>query len=179
MLFSMLHRSFQSTSTKREGGLRRRSLRRLLIEPLEGRRLLAGDVLNLSTLGGTNGFRLDGVAAFDNSGFRLSSAGDVNGDGFDDLIVGAYGVDSSGGDSGYSYVVFGGNCTCCMETRVGGDGNNTLTANQGAGAIIDILIGGCGNDSLIILASPQRMCGQAWKWFSSVLEDFCIVQDQV
>jgi hypothetical protein len=63
--------------------------------------------INLSTLDGTNGFRLDGVAAFDFSGISVSSAGDVNGDGFDDLIVGAYRADPNGIDSGSSYVVFG------------------------------------------------------------------------
>jgi hypothetical protein len=63
--------------------------------------------INLSTLDGTNGFRLDGVAANDRSGNSVSSAGDVNGDGFDDLIVGAFGADPNGNDSGSSYVVFG------------------------------------------------------------------------
>ncbi|MBF2090873.1 MAG: FG-GAP repeat protein, partial [Synechococcales cyanobacterium K32_A2020_035] len=62
---------------------------------------------NLSTLDGSNGFRLDGVAAFDNSGVSVSSAGDVNGDGVDDLIIGAFRADNNGGDSGSSYVVFG------------------------------------------------------------------------
>ncbi len=104
--------------------------------------------LNLSTLNGTNGFRLDGVAEFDNSGRSLSSAGDVNGDGFDDLIVGANRADPNGSYSGSSYVVFGGNFTGGMETQLGGDGNDTLTATQGPGAI-DILIGGSGDDILI------------------------------
>ena len=45
--------------------------------------------LDLSTLNGTNGFRLDGIDAGDISGFSVASAGDVNGDGFDDLIIGA------------------------------------------------------------------------------------------
>jgi hypothetical protein len=63
--------------------------------------------INLSTLDGSNGFRLDGVAAFDSSGRAVSAAGDVNGDGLDDLIVGASGADPNGSDSGSSYVVFG------------------------------------------------------------------------
>jgi hypothetical protein len=64
--------------------------------------------MNLSTLDGSNGFRLDGVAAGDYSGRSVSGAGDVNGDGFADLIIGAYGADPNGTTSGSSYVVFGG-----------------------------------------------------------------------
>ena len=64
-------------------------------------------VMNLSDLDGSNGFRLDGEAAFDYSGFSVSSAGDVNGDGFDDVIIGAPHTDWNGSNSGSSYVVFG------------------------------------------------------------------------
>ena len=63
--------------------------------------------LNLSDLDGDNGFRLDGGAAYDYSGYSVSNAGDVNGDGFDDVIIGAYGADPNGDGSGSSYVVFG------------------------------------------------------------------------
>ncbi|PXW89871.1 FG-GAP repeat protein [Nitrosomonas sp. Nm84] len=63
--------------------------------------------INLSSLDGSNGFRLDGVAAEDFSGYAVSNAGDVNGDGFDDVIVGARGSDPNGNSSGSSYVVFG------------------------------------------------------------------------
>ena len=52
--------------------------------------------INLSSLNGSNGFRLDGVAAGDDSGRSVSNAGDVNGDGFDDLIVGADKADPNG-----------------------------------------------------------------------------------
>ena len=61
----------------------------------------------LSALNGSNGFRIVGVAAGDYSGFPVASAGDVNGDGFADLIIGAYGADPNGSRSGASYVVFG------------------------------------------------------------------------
>ncbi|SEF77973.1 FG-GAP repeat-containing protein [Nitrosomonas ureae] len=63
--------------------------------------------MDLSSLDGSNGFRLDGVAEGDFSGLSVSSAGDVNGDGFDDLIVGAPQTDPNGAFSGSSYVVFG------------------------------------------------------------------------
>ncbi|MBP6366118.1 MAG: FG-GAP repeat protein [Nitrosomonas sp.] len=63
--------------------------------------------MELSSLDGSNGFRLDGVTAHDHSGWSVSSAGDVNGDGFDDVIVGAIGADPNGSYSGSSYVVFG------------------------------------------------------------------------
>jgi hypothetical protein len=48
-----------------------------------------GAGLNLSELNGSNGFAINGIAAVDQSGCSVSSAGDVNGDGFDDLIIGA------------------------------------------------------------------------------------------
>jgi FG-GAP repeat protein len=67
---------------------------------------LAGTV-ELSTLNGTNGFRLNGIAAGDESGFSVSGAGDVNGDGFDDLLIGAPRADPNGSGSGQSYLVYG------------------------------------------------------------------------
>ena len=45
--------------------------------------------IDLADLDGTNGFKISGEAAGDFSGFSVASAGDVNGDGFDDLIIGA------------------------------------------------------------------------------------------
>jgi hypothetical protein len=64
--------------------------------------------LELSALDGSNGFALNGVAAGDYSGRAVAGAGDVNGDGFDDLIVGAYaGRSERQRLAGQSYVVFG------------------------------------------------------------------------
>jgi uncharacterized repeat protein (TIGR02059 family) len=63
--------------------------------------------VELSSLNGTNGFRLDGAATLDNAGISVSAAGDINGDGFGDVIVGAVFADANAVNSGASYVVFG------------------------------------------------------------------------
>ncbi|MEO8350794.1 MAG: Calx-beta domain-containing protein [Chthoniobacteraceae bacterium] len=62
----------------------------------------------LTTLDGSTGFKLSGVATSNRSGSALAGAGDVNGDGFDDIVIGAYQADPNGRNSGASYVVFGG-----------------------------------------------------------------------
>ena len=64
--------------------------------------------VTLSSLDGANGFVLNGVAADDQSGYSVASAGDINGDGVSDLVIGAYGADPGGRAwAGSSYVVFG------------------------------------------------------------------------
>src|ERR687886_524179 len=69
-----------------------------------------GPTFNLWDLNGSNGFAINGIAANDWSGSSVSSAGDVNGDGFDDLIIGAKRADGNGiSYAGQSYVVFGSN----------------------------------------------------------------------
>ncbi|MDB9716584.1 integrin alpha [Amylibacter sp.] len=57
---------------------------------------MSNSKINLSTLIGTNGFTINGIDASDRSGYSVSSAGDVNGDGIDDLIIGAYSASPDG-----------------------------------------------------------------------------------
>jgi hypothetical protein len=57
---------------------------------------------------GSEGFILRGAETFDFAGYSVSGVGDVNGDGADDLLIGAYGVDPGNIDNaGASYLVFG------------------------------------------------------------------------
>ena len=68
------------------------------------------DIDLAAPLTAAQGFRIFGADAGDQSGCSVSSAGDVNGDGFDDLIVGARGGDASGNartNAGESAVIFG------------------------------------------------------------------------
>jgi len=51
-----------------------------------------------------------GKSATENSGYCITSAGDVNGDGFDDFLIGAYGKDGSGlskTNIGITYLILG------------------------------------------------------------------------
>ena len=123
-----------------------------------------GAALELSSLNGSNGFVLDGIDAGDFSGGSVSSAGDINGDGIDDIIIGAFGANPSGA----SYVVFGAASNAALigtngdDVLVGDEGNDSIEGRAGndvldgdesndelfGGKDADILIGGNGDDSL-------------------------------
>ena len=77
--------------------------------------------INVSSLNGSNGFVLNGINESDRSGASVSGAGDVNGDGINDLIIGADLADPNGSLSGESYVVFGG-------SNIGSSGSFNLSS---------------------------------------------------
>jgi hypothetical protein len=56
---------------------------------------------------GSSGLFLPGEEASDEAGYSVAGGGDLNGDGLDDLLLGAFGSDRGGDKSGAFYVVFG------------------------------------------------------------------------
>ena len=96
----------------------------------------------------------------DNSGYPVTGAGDVNGDGFDDLLIGAYENDDGGYNTGQTYLVLGKASGWAMDTDLSaadasfrGEGSSDHSGRSVSGAgdvngdgFDDILIGASGND---------------------------------
>ncbi|HEV2865166.1 MAG TPA: calcium-binding protein, partial [Allosphingosinicella sp.] len=108
-----------------------------------------------SALNGSNGFKILGGLAADKAGSKsVSFLGDVNGDGFDDLAIGApYGDD--GGTFGYTGEahVVAGRAPIGQVTRLGSAGSQTIRGGGSSDTLMgmggnDVLIGNGGNDTL-------------------------------
>ncbi|MBI4878539.1 MAG: FG-GAP repeat protein [Planctomycetes bacterium] len=69
---------------------------------------LASGQVDLSTLDGQNGFILDGTPGLARFGKDVAGAGDFNGDGMDDMVIGAPQEITAATHDGAAYVVFGG-----------------------------------------------------------------------
>jgi hypothetical protein len=123
--------------------------------------------LGVDAINGENGIRFTGVRAADRTGLSLSGGADINGDGFDDFVLGAPGADPgtpARSQAGQTFVVFGADFTQSVDQMgdlnsnvltgsvlpdriVGGTNDDTLLGNGGA----DVLRGGQGNDSISVL----------------------------
>jgi hypothetical protein len=86
----------------------------------DGTAWAVGNVLTnaVKPMDGTNGFRLDAGAAGDTLAQSITT-GDVNGDGYADIIVGASGAAYNGANSGAAYVIFGGAAAGVPKMRDG------------------------------------------------------------
>jgi hypothetical protein len=85
---------------------------------------------------GSSGFVVTGINADDQSGGALTASGDVNGDGFADLLIGANRADPRGlFDAGQAYLVFGRNNfppRILLRDLVDGDGTEGVVLNGAA-----------------------------------------------
>lgn len=135
--------------------------------------------VNLGSLG-AGGFRIGGADGGDLAGFSITAAGDVNGDGLADILLGAPGADPNGPGSGAAYVVYGKAGTAAVNLgslgaggfRIGGEGD----ADQAGFAVAsigdvngdglgDFLIGAPGNDeSGLDAGAAYLLFGRSGGW---------------
>ena len=114
-------------------------------------------VADLTLMGPADGFVIQGDVTLDNAGWSVAGAGDINNDGFDDIIVGAPKGNDGGGDAGEAYVIFGksaGFANIDLTTLAPADGFIIQgdAAGDQAGWSVDSAgdINGDGHDDLII-----------------------------
>lgn len=120
--------------------------------------------IDLATSSSSYGFKITGINSYDYAGYAVSGAGDVNNDGYDDIIISVPGADPNGKtDSGAVYIIFGNN-------RVLSDVNLlTFSSSQGfkvvgasAGDSIGGVVSGAGDinndgyDDVAIGAGPAN-----------------------
>ncbi len=90
--------------------------------------------VELSSLDGSDGFVLNGIDENDRSGSSVGNAGDVNGDGIDDMVIGAHRADPNGLSSGETYLVFGKSTNWAASLELASlDGNNGFVLNGAEG----------------------------------------------
>lgn len=129
--------------------------------------------IDLAALGAAEGFAIDGAAAGDRAGFAVADAGDVNGDGRPDVLVGAYTAGDNGRDtSGSAYVVFAGPASANVDLAALGDRGYRVegaTAGDRLGISVDAAgdVDGDGRADLLIGAdqAPNGGAGRAYVSF--------------
>ncbi|KAA5540459.1 hypothetical protein FYK55_20830 [Roseiconus nitratireducens] len=125
--------------------------------------------LDATSLDGSDGFRIDGLAAGDTLGFSVSGAGDLNDDGIQDVVVGAKNADATAPvrpGAGQAYVIFGKSmpfdATFDLSTLDGSNGFVVQPASEGdeLGAVVDN-VGDVNGDDIddVLVTAPQGNSG--------------------
>ena len=112
--------------------------------------------VELRQLDGNDGFRITGMGTRANFGFDVNNAGDINADGYDDLIIGAPGLDSA-------YLIFGGqefSEELDVKDLDGVTNGFRIVGNQGDGTGFSVAgagdVNGDGRDDLLVLSRSSR-----------------------
>ena len=77
--------------------------------------LISRDLLMEETISLSDLPQFHGTAENEQSGFRVSSAGDFNGDGLGDILIGSPNYDGVGTDSGRTFLVYGGSASPSLD----------------------------------------------------------------
>ncbi len=72
-----------------------------------------------------------GVTAGDYAGYAVAGAGDVNGDGYDDVVIGAYGADDGTSGGGAAYILWG----PLMGSKSLGDAETIVLGDSASGRL--------------------------------------------
>jgi len=96
--------------------------------------------VDLANLDPSQGFVAEGALTNDEAGYSVSSAGDVNGDGRDDILVGAVNAHIDGTIPGAAYVLYGAGGTVeHVRNDFNGDGTSDILWRSDNGTLVDWL----------------------------------------
>jgi len=84
-----------------------------------------------------------GEDSYDYSGQSVAGAGDVNGDGYDDILIGAYGDEDGGANAGQSYLVLGRRSGWAMDMDL--SSANASFLGENAGDVSGLPVSGAGD----------------------------------
>lgn len=102
---------------------------------------------------------IEGDQALSNLGFSVASSGDVNGDGYSDIIVGAYTYDAGNADEGAAFVFHGSAASSSISVKIPKDGNqNDASFGFSVSAGGDVNGDGLGD---VIVGAPYYDNGEA------------------